>query len=156
MGRNAIETVIGALVLVVAALFLWVAYDATRLNIVPGYRVSAGFSQLGGLPSGSDVQIGGIKVGSVTERRLDPATFDAVVVMTIDNGIRLPADTIATIASEGILGGKFVRLLPGKSSEIIPPDGRITQTRPYRSLEDQVGEIIFLATAKPAATGEER
>lgn len=151
MRRNAIESLIGAIVLVIAALFLWVAYDATQVNIAPGYRVIAGFSQLGGLQTGSDVQIGGVKVGTVAERRLDPATFDALVIMTIDNQIRLPADTIATIASEGVLGGRFVRLLPGRSAETIPPDGRIGETRPYRSLEDQVGEIIFLATGKPGA-----
>ncbi len=154
MRRNAIESIIGAFVLVIAALFLWVAYNATQLRIAPGYRVTAGFSQLGGLQTGSDVQIGGVKVGVVAERRLDLQTFDALVVMTIDNRIRLPADTIATIGSEGVLGGKFVRLIPGKDGEAIPPDGRIRETRPYRSLEDQVGEIIFLATGRPGVTAE--
>jgi phospholipid/cholesterol/gamma-HCH transport system substrate-binding protein len=154
MRRNAIETVIGGIVLVVAALFLWVAYNATRVTIAPGYRVTAGFSQLGGLQTGSDVQIGGVKVGTVAERRLDPKTFDALIVMTIDNQIRLPADTVATIGSEGVLGGKFVRLIPGKASETIPSDGRVRETRPFRSLEDQVGEIIFLATGKPGAASE--
>lgn len=154
MGRHAIESILGAIVLIVAALFLWVAYEAIQLDVRPGYPVSASFSQLGGLRAGNDVQIGGVKVGSVSESRLDPHTFAAVVTMTIDHAIRLPADTVATIGSEGVLGGRYVRLIPGTSPEIIPPGGRIRETRPYRSLEDQVGEIIFLATGRPGAAGE--
>jgi phospholipid/cholesterol/gamma-HCH transport system substrate-binding protein len=149
MRRNAIETIIGGVVLVIAAFFLWVAYNATQVGIAPGYRLSAEFSQVGGLQSGSDVQIGGVKVGSVVERRLDPKTFEALIVMNIDDQVRLPADTIAVIGSEGVLGDKFVTLIPGKGDEMIPAGGRIRETRPYRSLEDQVGQIIFLATGKP-------
>lgn len=154
MRRNAIETIIGAVVLVIATLFLWVAYDVTQVQIAPGYSVSASFSQLGGLQTGSDVQIGGVKVGTVAERQLDPKTFAADVVLTIDNQIRLPEDTVAAIGSEGVLGSKYVRLIPGKADRTIPPGGHIAETRPYRSLEDQVGEIIFLATSKPGNDSE--
>lgn len=151
MHRNIFETVMGGVVLLVAALFLWVAYTMAEVNVVSGYKVSATFSQLGGLPIGSDVQVSGVKVGSVADRRLDPVNFEAVITMGIENDVMLPEDTVAMIASEGVLGGKFVRLDPGKSKTMIPPGGKIEQTRPYRSLEDQVGEIIFLATGKPGS-----
>jgi len=92
------------------------------------------------------VRISGIKVGTVTGQRLDPQTFDAIVTMTIAPEVKLPADTVAAVDSEGILGGKYVRLEPGRAAEKIPPGGAIRKTRDWRSLEDQVGEIIFLAT----------
>ena len=62
--------------------------------------------------------------------------------------IHLPADSVATIDSAGLLGDKFVKLIPGKSTKILPTDGSgvITNTKTYKSLEQQVGEIIFLAT----------
>ena len=54
--------------------------------------------------------------------------------------------TVATIASEGILGGKYIRLKPGTEKDTLPVGGRIAKVQDYKSLEDQVGEIIFLAT----------
>jgi phospholipid/cholesterol/gamma-HCH transport system substrate-binding protein len=149
MRRNLIETVMGAVVLLVAALFVYFAYNTAQVHSAPGYPVQASFGKVGGLAVGSDVRISGIKVGSVTARTLDPKTYDAILTMTIDEGVQLPESTIASIASEGPLGGRYVRLEPGSSSTMIAPGGMIKQTRGYRSLEDQVGEIIFLATGKP-------
>jgi phospholipid/cholesterol/gamma-HCH transport system substrate-binding protein len=148
MRRNLIETVMGAVVLLVAARFVYFAYHTAQVHAVPGYPLKASFGKVGGLAVGSDVRISGVKVGSVTARALDPQTYAAIVTMTIDDGIALPDDTIASIANEGPLGGRYVRLEPGTSATALPPGGAIKQTRGYRSLEDQVGEIIFLATGK--------
>ena len=148
MRRNLIETVMGAVVLLVAGLFLWLAYTTANLSTPAGYTVTAAFGQAGGITVGGDVRISGIKVGSVTGRELDTTNFEAVVTMSIAREVSLPADTVASIASEGPLGGRYVRLEPGGASATIPAGGRIRETRGFRSLEDQVGEIIFLATGK--------
>lgn len=149
MRRNIIETVMGAVVLAVAGLFVYFVYSTTEIRSGPGYEVGAAFFKIGGLSTGSDVRISGVKVGTVVERRLDPDTFDAVVTMRIGNDLKLPDDTVASIASEGPLGGKYVRLQPGTSQTTIESGGTIAKTDSYRSLEDQVGEIIFLATGQP-------
>lgn len=146
MGRNAIETVMGAVVLAVAGMFVFFAYSTAEVKAIKGYQVSAAFYKIGGLNKGGDVRISGIKVGTVTEQGLDPETFDAVVKMSISPDIKLPVDTVASIASEGMMGGKYVRLEPGGEKTFIADGGSITNTRDFRSLEDQVGEIIFLAT----------
>jgi len=67
--------------------------------------------------------------------------------MSIAHDVKLPEDTVATITSEGLLGGKYVRLEPGTAKATIQPGGQIVETRNFRSLEDQVGEIIFLVTS---------
>jgi phospholipid/cholesterol/gamma-HCH transport system substrate-binding protein len=148
MRRNAIETIMGAVVLLVAALFVYVTYTSTNVRASPGYLVTASFGKVGGLAAGSDVRISGIKVGTVATRTLDPVTYDALVTLSIADGVQLPQDTIASIASEGPLGGRYIRLEPGSAAGVIEPGGMIRETRGYRSLEDQVGEIIFLATGK--------
>ena len=79
MSRNAVETVMGAVVLVVAALFLFFAYTRTQTHTVTGYEVSARFDRVDGLRTGGDVRISGIKVGTVTSQSLDAQTFLAVV-----------------------------------------------------------------------------
>jgi phospholipid/cholesterol/gamma-HCH transport system substrate-binding protein len=146
MRRNAIETVMGAVVLLVAGVFVFFAYDMAQVKAVEGYEVTALFYKIGGLNEGSDVRISGIKVGTVIDHELDSESYDARVRMTITREIKLPVDTVASIASEGLLGGKYVRLEPGTDKSYIKDGGTITKTRDFRSLEDQVGEIIFLAT----------
>ncbi|MFB3136022.1 MAG: outer membrane lipid asymmetry maintenance protein MlaD [Rhodospirillales bacterium] len=149
MRRNAIETVMGAVVLLVAGVFVFFAYDMAQVKAVEGYEVTALFYKIGGLNEGSDVRISGIKVGTVIDHELDSESYDARVRMTITREIKLPVDTVASIASEGLLGGKYVRLEPGTDKSYIKHGGTITKTKDFRSLEDQVGEIIFLATGGP-------
>ncbi len=144
--RNMVESVMGFVVLVVAGLFVYLAYTTARIQTKDGYELSAAFFKVGGLKAGSDVRINGIKVGTVSSLDLDPETFEAVVRLTISGGLNLPTDTVAGISSEGILGGKYVSLTPGGEATVIVSGGRLQKVQNFRSLEDQVGEIIFLAT----------
>ena len=146
MGRNAVETILGAVVLSVAGMFIFFAYNTAQIKTVGGYEVIANFFKIGGLTGGSDVRINGIKVGTVISTKLDRETYDAVVKMSIAADVKLPKDTTAGIGSEGIVGGKYVRLEPGQAKETMAPNDVIAKTKDFRSLEDQVGEIIFLAT----------
>jgi phospholipid/cholesterol/gamma-HCH transport system substrate-binding protein len=155
MGKNLIETVMGAVVLLVAGFFLVFAYSQADLGAVKGYTVSAAFTSVGGLPNGADVRINGIKVGTVLDQTIDPNSFQAVVKMTLRPDIHLPVDSTATIASEGLLGSKFVKLEPGRSGQTIQANGTIVNTKTYKALEDMVAELIFLATdAGPAKSSD--
>lgn len=147
MGKNLLETVMGLVVLFVAMGFLFTAIKTAQISSVEGYEIEAAFLKIGGLQKGSDVRMNGIKIGSVSESRLDTDTYDAVVSMTIRPDLKLPADTVASVVSGGLIGGKYVRLEPGADREVyLQPGGRIETTKDFKSLEDQVGEIIFLAT----------
>lgn len=153
MSRNIIETVMGLVVLVVAALFVYFAFTSTEIHTAAGYDLEARFAKIGGLAVGSDVRVSGIKIGSVVGRELDPKTYDAVVRLNVGHGFKVPDDSVASIASEGPLGGKYVDLRPGTSNAFLAPGAIIQRTENYRSLEDQVGEIIFLASG---SRGESR
>ncbi|MEO5373865.1 MAG: outer membrane lipid asymmetry maintenance protein MlaD [Alphaproteobacteria bacterium] len=146
MGRNPVETIMGAVVVLTAAFFLAFAYSNSSVKPIQGYPVSAAFSRVGGLQTGSDVRISGIKIGTVTAQTLDPQTYQAVVRMNIAAQVALPRDTVASIASEGLLGGKYIKLEPGMSPERLSEGGAISKTRDYKSLEETVSELIFLAT----------
>ena len=56
-GRNMIETVMGAVVLAVAGIFLAFAYNHSSLRTVSGYEVSARFDRVDGVSAGTDVRI---------------------------------------------------------------------------------------------------
>jgi len=143
MRGNVIETVMGAVVLVVAALFLVFAYKTSQLREVSGYQLSADFERADGIRQGGDVRISGVKVGSILSERLDPKTFLADVRISVDPSIKLPDDTVAEIISAGLLGDKYLSLVPGGSDKIIPPGGKIKYTQSSVSLENLLGQMIF-------------
>lgn len=146
MGRNAVETILGAVVLLVAFFFLSFAYETADLKVVKGYDVTARFYKVGGLEVGSDVRVGGIKVGTVTGQHLDMESYAAVLKLSLKSEVRLPVDTVASINSDGLMGGKYIKLTPGREKEMLESGSLIKKTQDYESLEDMVGEIIFLAT----------
>ncbi len=143
MRGNVIETVMGAVVLVVAALFLLFAYKTSQLRAVSGYEVTADFERIDGIRQGGDVRISGIKIGSVLSEELDPKSFLATVRMSIDPSIKLPDDTVAEIVSAGLLGDKYLSLVPGGSDKTIPVGGKIKYTQSSVSLEHMIGQMIF-------------
>ena len=152
MRRNMVETVLGAIVLIVAAAFLVFALRTGEVGAVDGYKLNAVFFKAGGLETGSDVRISGVKVGTVTGRTLNAETFEAVVEFTVRSDIRLLVDTAAVITNDGLLGGKYLRLVPGKDKTVLEPGGDLLNAQDFKTLEDQVSEIIFLATG---ASGEQ-
>ena len=144
MSRNAVETVMGAVVLVVAAVFLFFAYTTSQVRAVGGgYQVTASFTRVEGLRDGGDVRISGIRVGSILSQSLDPQTYAAIVKMEIDSTVKLPTDSVATIASSGLLGDKYLSIVPGVDDESIKPGGKIAHTTPPISLESLIGQFIY-------------
>ena len=143
MSGNVIETVMGAVVLVVAAFFLFFAYTTSQMRAVDGYTVTAQFTRVDGIRDGSDVRIAGVKVGSITAEDLDPKTYLATLKMSINPEYKLPEDTVAEVISSSLLGDKYLALVPGGSDKNIPPGGQIKYTQATASLEDLIGQMIF-------------
>jgi phospholipid/cholesterol/gamma-HCH transport system substrate-binding protein len=154
MTGNLIETVMGGVVLVVAAFFLFFAYNTSQVRAVQGYQLTAQFDRVDGIREGSDVRIAGVKVGSIVSETLDPKTFLADVRMSIDPDYKIPDDTVAEILSAGLLGDKFMALVPGGSEQTIPPGGRIKFTQSPISLENLIGQMIFSQPGAQKKPGE--
>lgn len=143
MTRNLLETLLGAIVLAVAIGFLVFAYNTSQVQQSGGYELIARFDKVDGLERGSDVRISGIKVGTVLDQTLDPETYRAEVRFSLREDIRLPADTSAAVVSNGLLGGKYLALVPGGDIEMLEPGDEVTLTQSAVNLEDLVGHMIF-------------
>lgn len=141
--RNVFETVMGAFVLLVALAFVVIAYRSGSVSDPSGYMLMAKFDRAGGISVGSDVRVSGLKVGSVTDTRIDPDSYLAVLRMTVDKHVRLPRDTSAEIIGDGLLGGKFIDLVPGADSEMLGPNEEIKFTQSSISLEALIGKFVF-------------
>ena len=154
MGGNLVETMIGAVVLVVAGVFLVFAYGRADVGAIAGYEVFAKFERVDGLSAGSDVRMSGIKIGTVIEQTLDSADYLAVVRLSIDPNIKLPEDSSAEIVSDGLLGTKYMSLVPGGADEIIDAGGEIRFTQSSVSLEQLIGKFMFSGDDKGEAANK--
>ena len=130
MRNNIVETLMGAIVLVIASSFLYFAFNHANVSANGGKTYIAKFDKVDGLSVGSDVKISGIKVGTITKQFLDTKNFYAVVEMSIDPSIKLSESTFAKITSEGLLGGNYLVLDPGdESDELLEEGDEITNTQ---------------------------
>ncbi len=143
MGKSLVETLMGTIVVAVAIGFLVYAYSRSNVETVDGYVLSAKFSRVDGLSEGSDVRMGGIKIGSIVEQRLDPVTYKAIVRMSIDPDYELPLDSSAAVVSDGLLGGKYLALSPGAEERMIEPEGEIRYTQGAINIEELLGKFMF-------------
>lgn len=154
MSGNLVETLIGAVVLAVAGFFLAFAYSSAGMRgPTAGYELQARFNRADGLVVGGDVRMSGIKVGTITAQGLDPKTFDAVITFNVDARYKLPDDSAAKIASEGLLGGNYLSIEPGGSDVNLKPGESVKFTQGSVNLMDLIGQAIFSATSS-AGGGE--
>ena len=154
MRRNLLETLLGAIVLIVAIVFLGFAYSASQLGDESGYELIARFDRVDGLQRGSDVRIGGIKVGTVIDQTLDPATYRAQVRFTMREDVEVPADSSVSVAMDGLLGGKYLSLIPGGDVEMLAAGDEVTLTQSAINLEDLIGQLIFSQDLGDGASGQ--
>lgn len=146
MQRNWIEAIFGVFVLVIAGLFLQYALTAKNGSNADSYGIQAGFSDVSGISLGTDVRLNGVKIGSVSKIELNPTNYRAEIDFTVRNDIKLASDSIAKIASSGLLGDKYVAIIPGVEDDTLENGGKITQTETSLSLEDMLGKFIFSAS----------
>ena len=143
MERTKVNVAVG-LFLVLGALAL--GYLSIRLGRVSflggtGYLVTADFPSVGGLKAGSGVEIAGVLIGRVEAIGL--ADYQARVVLRLNSGVKLQDDSIASIKTKGLIGEKYIRISPGGSDKIIPPNGRIREVEAPIDLEELISKYIF-------------
>ena len=143
MGRNLVETLMGAVVLAVAAIFLVFAYSRADVGEVRGYVLSAKFDRVDGVKPGADVRISGIKVGSVLSEKLDPQTYLAELKLSIEPSVKLPKDSAAKILLSGLLGDTYISLSPGGDEKMLKDGDEIQYTQGSVDIISLVGQAVF-------------
>jgi phospholipid/cholesterol/gamma-HCH transport system substrate-binding protein len=144
MKNSVVETIVGAGVIAIAAVFFVFAYTTSGIGKgAGGYNLSAEFENVEGINIGSDVRLAGIKIGSVTKQELDPQSYQARIVMSISDEVKLPDDSTAKVTSEGLLGGKFVAIEPGGSEELLKDGDQMSYTQGAIDLWALINQFMF-------------
>ena len=144
ISRKSVEVVLGAVALLVIGISVYFSFLATDFQPESGYKITAQFNTVDGLVVGADVRIGGVKVGTVIDQKIDPQTFKAIVVMTIKPDIRLTSDTRVSIGNDGLLGGNYIKLEPGGGKKIISGGAELRQTKDVVSLGELLERVLVL------------
>ena len=145
MKNTKLELLVGVFVLLGLAA---IAYMTIRLgtgSLISGdtYLLEARFTNTGGLHSGSSVLLSGVTVGRVEAVRIDPSDFSAIVTLRVVSILHLPTDSIASVKTAGLIGDKYISLLPGADENYLAPGTRITMTEPAVDLESLIGKVAF-------------
>lgn len=136
MSNSKFEAFIGAIVVMAAVVFVFFTGSSTQSFGSAGgsYPIHASFRSLEGVALGTDVRLAGVKIGTVSDIALDPQTYRARTVLSVQKGIDIPEDSAAVIASEGLLGGTFVEIVPGGALDILAAGGELEDTQSAVSL----------------------
>ena len=136
MSENRAEIVTGGVVLAAALGFL--VYAGQITGYAPanpkGYPLTASFRSLEGVNVGTDIRLAGVKIGTVTGIELDTQTYRAETTLAIRDGIAIPDESAVVVASEGLLGGNFIEIVPGGSLFYLEPGEEIIDTQGAVSL----------------------
>jgi phospholipid/cholesterol/gamma-HCH transport system substrate-binding protein len=150
--RNSKLIRVGVLGIVLAMLTIAVGLQPERLiSWATGIRYSAEFAEAGGLSSGNDVKVSGVKVGTVTDIAL--GDNGAVVTFVVNSGVRLGSQTTAHIRTDSLLGARVLTLEPA-GRETLGVGGVIPLSRtgsPY-SLSEAVGDLTTNVAATDLTT----
>ncbi len=121
------ETIVGGFIILALSLFAYMTFQlgSVRLNLARYSTYTIGFKDVSGLLPQSDVKIAGVKVGWVDGVELIPEDIYVRVTVKIKKQIRLANDSTAHVRQEGLLGQKYLEVVPGnQDTGWIEPHGR--------------------------------
>jgi phospholipid/cholesterol/gamma-HCH transport system substrate-binding protein len=107
------------------------------------YKIDARFASISGLKKGAVIEIAGVTVGKVSDIKLDQDDYAAVVQLSIEKGVNIQEDSIASIRTSGIIGDRYIKISPGGSDVFIKSGGEIIETESAINLEELVSKYIF-------------
>jgi phospholipid/cholesterol/gamma-HCH transport system substrate-binding protein len=155
MKRTTLDAWVGLFVTIGIGALLFLSLkvaNLTSLNSGDSYQVSAQFDNIGGLKVRAPVKSAGVVVGRVHEIRFDNSSFEAEIVLSIDNRYKFPRDTSAKILTSGLLGDQYVALTAGGDTVELKTGDRLKITQSALVLENLIGQFLY----SKAAEGNEK
>lgn len=155
MKREPLEWTVGLFMLLglAATGYLTLKLGAGSFIGADTYLLEARFTNAGGLHAGSSVMLSGVTVGRVETIRINPEDFSAIATLRIRSAISLPTDSMASVKTSGLIGDKYVSLLPGADDAPLAPGERITLTESALDIESLISKMAFGSVEEEASSG---
>lgn len=150
------NTLVGALVLALGVAAFLLSQRGDRREIEGGYELRASFGSIDGVAVGTKVLLAGIPVGEVAGFRYNEERQRAALSMSVRDGIRIPLDSVVMIVTDGLLGGKYLKIQPGGDTEMMKPGGQFDYTQDSIVFEEILEKVILNAERTRQKEKEER
>ena len=135
MSENRLEIAVGGVVLALAVGFAaFLAHSTGLSGSSSSYPISASFRSAEGISVGTDIRLAGVKIGTISDLKLNSETYRAESILSVRKDGRIPDDSALTVASEGLLGGSFIEVIPGASLDYLEAGDEIIDTQGSVSL----------------------
>ncbi len=139
MAKRTIEIIVGLFILAGGAALLFLALQVSGLSFKPAsdtYTVYAYFNDAGSLAPRGEVSMAGVPVGSIRGVSLDQETFQAKVVIELNESVdTIPADSSAIIRTSGLLGEQYIDISPGADLESLADGDTFYETQSALNIE---------------------
>ncbi|NOX32551.1 MAG: outer membrane lipid asymmetry maintenance protein MlaD [Deltaproteobacteria bacterium] len=145
MNKRKIEFYVGLFVIIglVCVGYLFAVLGEINFSKDKQYHVYAFFSSVSGLKLGARVEMAGVEIGTVSDIGIDKERMLAKVELSIDRNIELSEDIIASVKTSGIIGQKYIDILPGGSDTMLEPGDEVFNTESSLDIESLVRKFIF-------------
>ena len=137
--------VVGLFILIGFAAFGYLALqlgEVPFLNAGKTYTLKAQFNNVAGVKKGASVQIAGVVVGEVSAISLGKDAY-AILFLQIDNSVKVPKDSMASVKSQGIIGDKYIQLGLGGDEKVFQPGEMIVDTESSLDIESLISKFAF-------------
>ncbi len=143
MRQHTVEVIVGAFVVIGLAAMAYIAVSFGNVGFLDKhtYILNAEFDSTAGLRSGARVEIAGVGIGSVG--RINLKDYLSSVELKINRGVKIPADSIAAVRTNGLIGEKVIKIVPGGADETLENGDTINDTESSVSLEELISKYIF-------------
>ena len=132
MKKASLEFKVGIFVFFALTILTLLVFKAGDFYMKPGYTIRLIFDFVSGIDKGSPVRLAGVNVGEVSGIRIirsAEGVTQAEVMARIDQGVAIEQDADARINTLGILGERYVEILPGTAGNKLLGDGSMLAGR---------------------------
>jgi len=145
MNRRKTEFYVGLFVIIgiLCTIYLFVNLGPINFSRDKYYPVHGFFTSVSGLKTGARVEMAGVKIGIVSNVSIDKKQLLAKVEFSINKDIELSEDIIASVKTSGIIGQKYIDILPGGSDIKLEAGEEIYNTESSLDIESLVRKFIF-------------
>lgn len=153
--QKTVNLLVGTFVLLGLAALLFLSLRVSNLaswSTSSSYQLVAYFDDIGGLKPRAAVRSAGVLVGRVSSIQFDDKRYQALVTLEIDSSVAFPKDSSAQILTAGLLGEKYVGLLPGAEEQALKDKDRIQLTQSALGLENVVSQFLYSRDPATSAT----
>lgn len=139
--NNLQQTVRVGLFFLLGCALAWITFESLSGGQIfkkSGYTIIAPFANLKGLKTGDEVQMAGVKIGTVAETRLGAQRVEAV--LTIDPNVQIPNDAVASVETSSLLGSQHLAVSFGTSAVVLK-NGDTIKTKNTVDMNEVISQL---------------